>query len=251
LRPAALTFLVCGFLAAFGASFAAAKEEVVSDTSTDEIDIKLTYHGQDVLVFGTIPPRSRIVVKVSASPKPASLVRKGKVGPFWMTVEKVTIANLPAALLIYPQVPLDELFPHGLPHELEYRSLARQAEVSHAGEQAEEFAEGYIRLKAKEGLYGIREGLVETKKGKVFKLNVPISSKIPPGDLSIEILAVRGGRIVARDRDVVRIEKVGIERWLTELAFGHPALYGVLAVGLALAAGFGVGFLFREEGGGD
>lgn len=247
MRRTVLAFVCAGLVLAVP-SRGFAKEEIVSDTSTDEIDIKLKYHGQDVLVFGTIPEGASVVVKVSAPPRPESLARKGRVGPFWMTVEKATIDNLPAALFLYTQRPLAEMFPRGVPGELDPASMAEGAKFDSSVGDARLLAAGFIRLKEKEGLYAVHEGAVETKKGKVFKLAVPISSKVPPGDLLFEILAVRNGRIVARDRDIVRIEKVGVERWLTDLAFGYPALYGLLAVGVALLSGFGVSLLFREGG---
>ncbi len=247
MRRTVLAFLCVGLVLAVP-SRGVAREEIVSDTSTDEVDIKLKYHGQDVLVFGTIPQGASVVVKVSAPPRPESLARKGRVGPFWMTVEKATVTNLPAAFLLYTQKPLRETFARGVPRELDPASAAEGAKFDSAVGDARLLADGFVRLKEKEGLYAVHEGAVETKKGKVFKLTVPISSKVPPGDLLFEILAVRNGRVVAKDRDFVRIEKVGLERWLTDLAFAHPALYGFLAVGVALLSGFGAGFLFREGG---
>ncbi|MBI1865847.1 MAG: TIGR02186 family protein [Nitrospirae bacterium] len=247
MRRGIVAFLLVGHVLAAPPG-AAAREEVVSDTSTDEIDIKLKYHGQDVLVFGTIPEGAGIVVKVSAPPRPESLARKGRVGPFWMTVEKATVENLPALYLLHTQRPLAEMFPRGVPRELDLASMVEMARFDSTVGDARALGEGFVRLKEREGLYVLHEGSVETKKGKVFKLAVPISSKVPPGDLLFEILAVRNGRIVARDRDIVRIEKVGVERWLTDLAFRHPPLYGLLAVGVALLSGFGVSLLFREGG---
>jgi hypothetical protein len=41
---------------------------------------------------------------------------------------------------------------------------------------------------------------------------------------------------------------VGLESWLTSVSQNHPALFGIMAVFIALAAGLLVGMIFKKGG---
>jgi hypothetical protein len=59
---------------------------------------------------------------------------------------------------------------------------------------------------------------------------------------------VRDGGVVARAEQEVKVDLVGFPALLSRLAFGHAALYGILAAVVAIIAGFAVGVVFQAKG---
>ena len=43
----------------------------------------------------------------------------------------------------------------------------------------------------------------------------------------------------------IDVREVGMPAWISSLAFNHGALYGILAVLVAVVAGLGTGILFK------
>ncbi|MCB1346349.1 MAG: TIGR02186 family protein, partial [Rhodobacteraceae bacterium] len=46
-------------------------------------------------------------------------------------------------------------------------------------------------------------------------------------------------------RTAIFVRKDGVERWIHQLAFDQPLLYGLLSLVIALVAGWGASALFR------
>jgi hypothetical protein len=65
----------------------------------------------------------------------------------------------------------------------------------------------------------------------------------------VELDAVRNGEVIARAEQPVTVSLVGFPALLAGLAFGHSALYGILATIIALLAGLGIGLVFQGRGG--
>jgi hypothetical protein len=47
----------------------------------------------------------------------------------------------------------------------------------------------------------------------------------------------------------VNVEQIGLVKTLATMAKNSAAFYGILSIGIALGAGFGVGLVFRKGGG--
>jgi hypothetical protein len=65
----------------------------------------------------------------------------------------------------------------------------------------------------------------------------------------VEIFVLNQGNIVARTTDHLKVDEVGFPALLSNLAFEHAGLYGILATLIAIAAGLLMGLLFRGSKG--
>ncbi len=70
-----------------------------------------------------------------------------------------------------------------------------------------------------------------------------------PGDYLVTVYAVKNGKVIEQAESKVNVEQVGMVKALANMAKNSAALYGVLSIGIALVAGFGVGLVFRKGGG--
>ena len=64
----------------------------------------------------------------------------------------------------------------------------------------------------------------------------------------MESYAFKDRQLVGYGRDFIRIKKVGLESWLTDISQNYPLLFGIMAVLIALGVGLLVGMIFKKGG---
>ena len=59
------------------------------------------------------------------------------------------------------------------------------------------------------------------------------------------IFLTRGGEVTAIYNDVIEVSKVGLERFIYNLAHEQPLIYGLLSLFIAISAGWMASAVFR------
>jgi hypothetical protein len=224
---------------------------------TVRVPIALTFHGQDLVLEGGLPSGAEVFIRVrSAETEEVRLNRLGRVGIFWMPVEKAVVEGVPRLYVIASSAPLSTL-PEVLRKQLGLNPplafLEEVATVSVEGEGSDEeaveerqaFLEGLLKIKKDLGLYKIEEGRGVRRKDGRYQAILRIPSSISVGEIYLDVYKIQGGKVLEHERSLIQVENVGIERWLIEAAEERSLLYGIVAVLVALFAGFAVGALFK------
>jgi uncharacterized protein (TIGR02186 family) len=240
---------VCMFLYCFSCNVSYAGELAVSSVP-ERINITLKYAGEKVTLFGEAEEGALIIARlVSVGEETTKLNKKGKRGILWMNVKTLELTHVPALYIVQTSGSLT-----GLPGELliktgsdgKYTAIRAGAMFTPEDPEKDLLVNGYIRLKEKQGLYSIREDLIQTIKGRLFKSVFFMPSNAPVGLYQFDVFAINGNAVVASGSTEIRLGKIGIENWITSFARNHGLLYGILAVAAALVAGIGVGLVFRD-----
>jgi hypothetical protein len=222
---------------------------------TAQIPITLSFNGQDIPLEGDFPPGTEVFIRVrSSKTEEVRLNRLGKVGIFWMPVEKAVIGGVPQMYLILSSSPLSTL-PEALQKELgvdpSFAFLEEIAVITMeedgeetVEEEARAFLEGLIKIKKDLGLYRVEEEGVR-REGSQYRATLRIPSSISPGEIHLDIYKIHGEEIVDHETSTIQAKNVGLGGWLIEAAEERSLLYGIVAVLVALFAGFAVGALFK------
>jgi len=215
-----------------------------------EIDIDLLYSGSRPVVRAEVPAVPMVAVRLMGHRERLELKRKGKVWGFlWLSVGDVTLEEVPVAYLLATSAPLARLVPAG---EGGVPTLGYPALAAVAGADAEYFPE-LVKLKEREGLFGIDEGGAELTSIDSATASVTASfdlpARIPAGDYTIDVLGFENGAERRLATTTLHVEHAGLARTLRSLALEHGLLYGVSAVAVALLAGVLTGFVFGLKSG--
>jgi uncharacterized protein (TIGR02186 family) len=231
--------------------------KLTAKTNHDHIKVNFTYHGSIVSVSGETDPGTDLVIKITSPEGHQVLRRKDKVaGILWMNVDKLTFEHVPNVYFIRSTKKLEDIL---TPEELDkyaigYRALERQAEITpDMGEDGKSrWFKELVKYKESSRLFAISYGNISfTRKddGEAYYTEMYWPYEVPPGTYTVTVYAVKDGKVVDKAEAKVVVEQVGFVKLLADMAKNKGALYGVLSIVIALAAGFGVGMVFRKGGG--
>ncbi len=226
-----------------------ASEEIVADLSQNRVGISATFDGSRILIFGAVSRDAptpdggpmQVVVSVSGPHEPVTIRRKDKrAGIIWVNSASALIDDAPSFYSVATTVPLTEALSDTA--DLKYKVSIPRA-ISSIGTQiatgnAAEFTEALIRIRSGNGLYQVHEGAVELMSETLFRTEIDLPSNLTAGEYTARILITRDQQVVDVFETKLDIQKVGIERWLYNLAHDNAVYYGLMSLFIAIAAGW-------------
>ena len=247
------TAATCVILFSSGSVRAALTTEV----SPQDIPINLMYHGAKLNIKGESDANDDLIVRISSDPIDAHMKFKGKAaGLFWMKMGDISFEHVPAAYILTSSRNVDDLLLKNerINEGLGYESIKAKAKVESTAPNMDPdlWIEEFVKFKKAENLYRIQEGTIARNQGpnhNGYQVDIDWPFQAGPGTYNIEVLAVRNGKVVDRTETNLTVARSGIVAKLSDLAFNHAAVYGLIAIVVAMAAGFAVGALFKKGGG--
>ena len=219
--------------------------------SPSRVEVDLFFRGAGLVVTGTAPADCRVVLKLEGERRAVTYRRKDKRGPLWMSAGRVVFDALPGLYLVAASSDSShverQLEAVGEGYDALRRSVAVQQ--SPPGDDGFVFNE-FLRLKTQRGFYAVRPGSIEMSDGDgafdVFRSEFRIPAAVRPGVYRATLYCFREHHPVSETVRTFSVEKTGLVRAISNVAFRNGGLYGVVSVVVALAAGLVVGVIFRK-----
>jgi len=220
------------------------------------VPITFLYHGQKLTIAGSSATGEDLIIKISSPAADVAMKYKEKVGGlFWMKKGSYEFKDVPAVYLLHSTAALDRILS---PEELQKNLLGYKALIAHAkaedsngNEVDKKWLDQFIQFKEAEKVYNVQEGTVVRQHGNdgnTFTLSLDWPFQARPGTYTVEVLAVRDGIVVDSSSSSFTVEQQGIIATLSGMAFNRSAIYGIMAIIIALVAGFAVGAIFKGGG---
>ena len=235
----------------------AAKPKLVPDVSQHDIEIRYSFTGAELLLFGAIlypggrvpEDRADIAVVVRGPVEPIVVREKQKVGGLiWMNVESARFRSAPAFYAVASSRPLETLVDErtaGI-YELGLENLQLSPGSGAAPEEQRRFEAGLIQLRRESQLYVQDPDGVKITDGVLYQARIDIPARVPVGTYTAETFLIQDGRVVAGAPREIRIEKLGFERFISLAADRWSAAYGIVAVLVSLGLGWAGSAVFRR-----
>ena len=240
MRRRVVTALALSSLALTGAS----KPLLVPDVSARNIQIRYTFAGAQLLLFGAIVyPGGRtpshtpdVVVVVKGPAEPIVVREKQRVAGIWMNADSNRFRSAPSYYAVASSKPISKLVDERTAaiYELGVHNLQLSPGSAALPDKARRFETGLLDLRRRSGLYSEDPHGVEISDGVLYRAVITIPSQVPVGTYTAE----------TRDID---IGKSGFERFVALAARRHSALYGLFAALLSLALGWSAAAIFRRR----
>mgnify|MGYP005987783049 FL=1 len=224
-------------------------EEVVADLSQSRVSITSNFDGSEILIFGAvkreniIPEDSEldIIVTVMGPRKMETILRKARRFGIWINVESERLGHAPSFYSVASTRPLEDII-IPMMDSLWQISADEQILSERRGLPARE---ALLRIRTENGLYRRSNEGVTLNSETLFNTSIALPANLVEGEYTTRILLVRDGMILDDYRTAIEVQKVGIERWLYNLAYDNAILYGLLSLLLAGLSGWGASEIFR------
>ncbi len=236
---------------------AAEKPVLVPDVSARNIQIRYTFAGAQLLLFGAvvypsgrIPTQSPDIAVVVKGPAEPIVVReKQRIAGIWMNADSSRFRSAPSFYAVASSRPIHDLVDERTAaiYELGLNNLQLSPGTSALPEKAQRFEAGLLDLRRRQGLYSENPRGVEITDGVLYRAAITIPSQVPVGTYTAETFLIDNGRVVAAATRDIQIGKSGFERFVALAARRHSALYGLFAVFLSLALGWSAAAIFRRR----
>ena len=221
------------------------------------------YDGARVRIEGTAPAGSGVLIVIEGSERDEFFNRKGRVGPIWLTVDRIHVKHAPSVFFRFSSAALGSLVdPEDIQkYQLDEAaimdrirvlchckcSLTDRSQQSGAHDTVPDASYAkllyadFLRLKQNEGAYREQTGtvnLVPFDSATRYALEFEWPRNVPPGSYRVTAYASRQHRVIARSTATLRLVEVGFPAYMANMASTKPWIYGSGAVLAAVLAGF-------------
>jgi uncharacterized protein (TIGR02186 family) len=235
----------------------AAKPVLVPDISARQIQIRYSFTGAQLLLFGAVvypggrvPDRDVDIAVVLRGPVEPILVReKQKVAGIWMNADSSRFRSAPSFYAVASSRPIHDLVDERTAsiYELGLQNLQLSPGGGALPEKDRRFEAGLIDLRRREGLYAEHPRGVEITEGVLYRATISIPSQVPVGTYTAETFLIDRGKVIAAATRDIEIDKSGFERFVALAARRHNFLYGLAAMLISLALGWAAAAIFRRR----
>lgn len=223
-------------------------EKLLVDLSDDEIAITTGFTGTELLLFGAKELRGDVVVVLQGPVRDAVVRRRERVAGVWVNGASVIFRGVPAYYHVASSRPLEDIAP---PEILTANGisagtvdLAGATDVPAA--RRVPFQDGLIRNKTRQGLYRYDPRGVAIQGDRLFRTTATFPANVPTGPYRVSVYLFDRGKLAARREATLVVRKVGLGADIFSFAHRQGALYGVIAIVVAVFAGWLAGVVFRR-----
>jgi len=226
----------------------ASSQSIVTDLSTREVAISTGFTGAELLLFGATEGFGDIVVTVEGPKRDEIIRRKERVAGIWVNGTSVTFENAPAYYRTAASKPLSEIAAPEVLEKLQIGSsrIDLSTRSSRGAETILEFRDAFIRSKKRQALYSEDISDIKITRGRLFRSTIPFPVNVPIGTYEVTVHLFKDGRLVSSEKTPLTVQKVGLEAKIYDFAHDHAAWYGLIAIAIALVAGWLAGVIFRR-----
>jgi uncharacterized protein (TIGR02186 family) len=236
---------------------AADKPVLVPDISARQVQIRYSFTGAQLLLFGAIvfpggrpPDRPLDIAVVLRGPVQPILVReKQKIAGIWMNADSSRFRSAPGFYAVASSRPIAELVNERTAsiYELGLSNLQLSPGGGALPDKERRFEAGLLDLRQRQGLYAENSRGVEISGRVLYRATIAIPSQVPVGTYTAETFLIDRRKVIAAATKDIAISKSGFERFVALAARRHRFLYGLTAILLSLALGWSAATLFRRR----
>ncbi|MCB9989360.1 MAG: TIGR02186 family protein [Rhodospirillales bacterium] len=249
MRALCLTIWLCLSLVPLATAQAQKKGLVTIDLADDHVDITTGFTGARLTLFGVKEHAGDIAIVVRGPEKDMVVRKKSQIFGVWMNTESVLFRDVPAYYDFASSVQERDI---ASPDVRQRQGIGLDSlTIRHSGreepETVRQFREALVRNKQVQGLFSLEPENIYFLNDNFFRANFYLPADVPTGDYTIETFLFDKGALLDRYETRLRVAQVGFSARLRRFAMVQGIMYGLVAVVLAVLAGWAAYMLWRKD----
>ena len=224
---------------------------LIIDSSTSEVQVSSSFIGTDVMVFGTANDKDDIIVVITGPTETAIVRKKGRVSGIWINKEKLEFREIPGFYAIASTRPLSEITET---NELKKQKIGIHNVITTASLNSKDeniktfksFKDALVRGQKTKGLYLDMPLTIDVVSKRLFKTTFHFPNNMTTGIYTVKVFSFQKKRLVSTVSKTISVEKIGIGADVFKFAKEQSALYGLLAILIAVLSGWIASVIFRK-----
>ena len=224
---------------------------LIIDSSTSEVKVSSSFIGTDVMVFGTANDKDDIIVVITGPTETAIVRKKGRVSGIWINKEKLEFREIPGFYAIASTRPLSEITETD---ELKKQKIGIHNVITTASLNSKDkniktfksFKDALVRGQKTKGLYLDMPLTIDVVSKRLFKTTFHFPNNMTTGIYTVKVFSFQKKRLVSMVSKTISVEKIGIGADVFKFAREQSALYGLLAILIAVLSGWIASVIFRK-----
>jgi uncharacterized protein (TIGR02186 family) len=221
---------------------------LVVDLSSKQIRITTGFTGTSLLLFGATDTAGDVVVVVRGPRRQVVVRRKERVAGIWVNGSAQIFDSVPGYYFVASSRPLIDIADEATLERLQIgvHRLRLQTTGSISADRVKKFRAGLVELKKTQGLFSVSPERVLIVGDRLFRADLTFPANVPTGAYTADVYLFRNGDMMASSETTLAVRKAGLEATVFDFAHQHSAIYGIVAILIALFAGWLAGAIFRK-----
>ncbi len=219
---------------------------IISGISTNQINIDTNFTGAEVLLFGAKGDAGNIIINVRGPKENYLVSKKDKFLGIWYKKELAKFRDSYSYYSFLSSKENVHLDPKIL-SLLEIGETNIQFEIRGIKkEHNQEFIDQFISKLSKRNLYLNQPNSVGFLDETLFKVMLKFPKNIAVGVYTVEIYLLDESQVVAFQAIPINVHQVGFSADINKFAYQNSVLYGIVAIFIAVLAGFLANLFFKK-----
>lgn len=250
-RTGQKALMIAAFLTvAIRGDSAATTNELAADLSDHLVAITTAFVGTKVVLFGTTDGDGDIVITVQGPRQSQVVRRKAEVAGIWINRDRLVFEHVPGYYAVASSGPLAAVAHPDVVARLELGVEHLKLEPIDAADletsEINAFQKALVRNKQRQNLYSAQPIPVNFVSPRLFRTSFIFPANVPPGIYKVQVFELSDGQVTGAQRSTLVVSKIGVEADIFDFAHQQSALYGLMAIALALTLGWLAGVIFRR-----
>ena len=220
---------------------------VIADLSLRKIEIDSGFTGTDILLFGARNDPGDIVVVVRGPQQSYIVRKKERTFGVWVNKKQIQIKDVSGFYVVAANRPLEEIHNDYLLDSLKIGTGDPVIPLEENNSSAiHEFGQAFLAKKQSENLYMPYVQEISMMGDTLFRTVIRFPENISSGVYTAEIYLFSDGQLSGIQSTPIIVSKKGFDALIYNFSYQYPLIYGLIAVALALLAGWIAGHIFRR-----
>ena len=174
--------------------------------------------------------------------------KKEKKFGIWMITESIKFSNVPKYYYIASNRKIEEITNKSeiKKRKLDFNNFELKNNKIDYKNLDKKWYEALKRNMKKKQFWKIEENSIKLNKNTLFRKTLSLPSNVSTGMYNVKILHYRKGNLISQEESKIKIDKTGISANIYNVAQNFSAIYGIIAVIVALFFGWFTNFIFRR-----